>query len=137
MASMEGHSGQQPMTTNQEGTTANGLAKAVLTTRVSFPRSANAFLAVTLAVKDVFETFLRRFGGPQWLLLSVMLWVVRLSASTSQKLWKSPNPSRANPCWAGSSGHHAKLYLKPTPDGKSPNQVPTTSTHHSSTCAFL
>ena len=64
MASMEGHSGQQPMSTNQEGTTANGLAKAVLTTRVSFPRSANAFLAVTLAVKDVFETFFRRFGGP-------------------------------------------------------------------------
>ena len=50
--------GQNSISTNRDGTTANGRAKAFLTTFVWAPRSENAFLAVILGSKDVFETFL-------------------------------------------------------------------------------
>ena len=50
--------GQKSISTNRDGTTANGRAKAFLTTVVWALRSENAFLAVILGSKDVFETFL-------------------------------------------------------------------------------
>ena len=49
--------GQNSISTNRDGTTANGRAKAFLTTFVWAPRSENAFLAVILGSKDVFEKF--------------------------------------------------------------------------------
>ena len=56
MASLEGHVGQNAMSTNQDGTNANGRAQAFLTACVWAPRSANAIWTVTLTVKDSFET---------------------------------------------------------------------------------
>jgi hypothetical protein len=55
------------MSTNQDGTTANGRAKAFLTTFVCAPTPENPFLAVILAFKDGFETFLgARNGGTEY-----------------------------------------------------------------------
>ena len=62
--------GQKSISTNRDGTTANGRAKAFLTTFVWAPRPENAFLAVILGSKDVFETFSGAhksvYGGSFW-----------------------------------------------------------------------
>ena len=50
--------GQKSMSTNRDQTSTNGKSKAFLTTFVWAPGSENAFSAVILASKDVFETFL-------------------------------------------------------------------------------
>ena len=51
------------MSTNRDQTSTNGKSKAFLTTFVWAPGSENAFSAVILASKDVFETFWGAHNG--------------------------------------------------------------------------
>ena len=55
--------GQISMSTSRDQTAANRWVKAFLTTFVWASRSENAFVAVILAVKDVFEMFLGAHNG--------------------------------------------------------------------------
>ena len=63
MASLEGHFGQNPMSTNQDGTNANGRAQAFLTTLYMVSKVCKCVLTVPLVVKDVSGTFLGARNG--------------------------------------------------------------------------
>ena len=118
MASLEGHFGQNPMSTNQDGTNANGRAQAFLTTLYMVSKVCKCVLTVPLVVKDVSGKFLGARNGVDGVgfALATRTWPA-LSCTVSQKagfqvferLQMFPIPTRSPLAKQKTTAHPAHL----------------------------